>query len=99
MIGFYAKFTTAAENRDALIALLSQAAASMSAIPECRIYIVNRDASDASVTWVTEIWDNAEAHQASLKNDSAKALIAKAMPLLSEMPKQTRLDPIGGKGI
>jgi quinol monooxygenase YgiN len=99
MIGFYTKFTTEEKNRDALVELLSEAAASMEAVEECRMYIVNKDVTDATIVWVTEIWTTKEAHAGSLQMDSSKALIAKAMPLIAAKPEQIQLVPISGKGL
>ena len=99
MIGFYTKFTTKEGDRDALIALLSEAAASMDTVQGSRMYIVNKDMKDASATWVTEIWDSSEAHAASLQMEGAKELIGKAPPLLTARPEQIQLLPVSGKGI
>jgi quinol monooxygenase YgiN len=99
MIGFYTKFTTEERNRDAFVDILSEAAASMEAVEECQMYIVNNDATDATIIWVTEIWTTKEAHAASLQMDSSRALIAKAMPLIVAKPEQIQLVPISGKGL
>ena len=99
MIGFYTKFTTTESNRDAFVEILLEAATAMRAIDDCRIYIVNKDGNTATITWVTEVWTNKEAHQASLKMEGAKALISKALPLLIGRPEQTEIIPVGGKGL
>lgn len=60
------KMTTAPENRDALVAILSQAAEMMRTAEGCHSYIVYTDADDAGAVWVTEMWESKEAHDASL---------------------------------
>jgi quinol monooxygenase YgiN len=99
MIGFYTKFITAEADRDALIELLSTAAASMDSTEGSQIYIVNQDMKETGAIWVTEIWDSSEAHAASLQGEGAKELIGKAMPLLIARPLQIQLVPIVGKGL
>ena len=99
MVGFYTKFITEENNRDALITILSEATGSMHSLFECQMYIVNKDATNPKVTWVTEIWTTPEAHAASLQIEDAKELIAKAMPLIIEKPEQIQLLPISGKGL
>jgi quinol monooxygenase YgiN len=99
VIGFYTKFTTEESNRGMLVDILSEAALSMQAFKECHMYIVNKDASDVTATWVTEIWTSMEAHGTSLQMDSAKTLIAKAMPLITAKPEQIKLLPVSGKGL
>jgi len=98
MIGFYTKFTTTESKRDAFIEILLEAATAMKAIDDCLIYLVNKDANTANITWVTEVWTNKEAHEASLKMQGAKELISKALPLLTGRPEQIEIVPVGGKG-
>ena len=99
MIGFYTKFTTEENNRDTLAGILSEAASAMQSLPDCRMYIVNKDSRNPKVIWVTEIWTTPEAHMASLQIEGAKELIAKAMPLIIEKPEQIQLLPLSGKGL
>ena len=99
MKGFFTKFATNPEDRDALVALLEQAARGMQGIEDCKLYVVSKDATDIAVTWVSEVWTDHETHRAALQVPDAKALIAKAMPLLTAGPEQTALDIVGGKGI
>jgi quinol monooxygenase YgiN len=99
MIGFYTKFTTAEGDRDTLVALLLEAAKGMKSNADCVLYIVSKDEEDIATTWVTELWKSADEHKASLGVPGAKERIAKAMPLLAIPPEQTKLTPMGGKGI
>jgi len=97
--GFVAKMRTHAGKRDELLAILLQAAEGMHSIPCCQLYIAGKDAKDDNLIVVMEIWDSKEAHDNSLKDENAKALIAKAMPLLDGMPEGNSVELSGGKGI
>lgn len=99
MIGFYTKFTTTEEHREALIDILSRASKSMEEIEDCRLYVLNKDQSDPTLIWVTEIWASKEAHMQALLLESSKELIQKAMHLMSANPEQIKLDIVCGKGI
>lgn len=99
MIGFNTKFKTSPENRETFSQILATAAEAMSTIPECVLYVVSEDEHDSTVLWVTEAWTSTEAHDASLTSETAKALIGKAVPLLTERPVQTKLKSLEGKGV
>lgn len=64
----------------------------------CRVYIVLEDIKDESAVWVYEMWDDKESHDASLRHEPVRALIAEAMPLISGPPSGTELRVIGGHG-
>ena len=68
--------------RDALVAILLRPKPGMREAG-CLMYEVgiNDDVPDA--VFVSELWESADAHQASLQLDSTRAAIAEAMPLLS----------------
>lgn len=94
MIGYYTRFTTAPENREAFVAILAQATEAMKTVEGCKLYHVSLDAANPAITCVNELWTDEASHDASLKLDSAKALITQAMPLLTSMPKQAKLGPV-----
>ena len=52
-------------------------------MPGCWSYIVAKDADDADVIWVTEVWDSAEMHAASMDIPEVKAAVAQAMPMIA----------------
>lgn len=99
MTGFYTKFTTTPEDRDALVGILSKAAEGMGGVEDCKEYVVGKDTKDMAVTWVSERWADRDAHHASLQVPGARELINEAMPLLTEGPEQIELEIIGGKGL
>lgn len=52
-----------------------------------------------NAVWFTKIWDSKEDHDASLKMDAVRALIAQAIPLVDGKPeKGQELEILGGIG-
>ncbi len=78
---------------------LMDAADALREVSECHLYVVSRDADDSDAIWVFEVWNDAEAHRASLELQSVQQLIARARPLIAEMGDRFELRPIGGKGV
>jgi quinol monooxygenase YgiN len=60
---------------------------------------VARDPKDADVLWVTEAWDSAESHRASLGLPAVQAAIATARPLIAGMEVIAETTPVGGVGL
>ena len=80
--------------------ILLEAAELLSPIEACQLYVVGRDAADPDLVWITEVWDSKEDQQDSLKMETVRALINKALPLMEHMPeKGLEMDIIGGKGV
>jgi quinol monooxygenase YgiN len=67
--------------RDELLAILADVAHDQR-MPGCRLYLVAVDASDPDGVWVTEVWESADAHRASLELDEVRQQVARATPLL-----------------
>lgn len=66
-------------------------------MPGCRLYLVAVDEADPDGVWVTEVWESAEAHQASLQLPHVKEQIAQAMPVLDmEGFRRQELDAVAG---
>lgn len=97
--GLYVKFTARPGQRDTLVALLLHAAALSEGTPGCELYIVNTSPAEADTVWVTEVWQSQTDHDASLADEGARALIARALPLLAGPPERIDVIPVGGKGI
>ena len=98
--GLQGRIVAAPGQSDALVALLLEAADVLSdGFPECRLYLISRSASDADSIWVTEVWTDREAHDASLRDERVRAVIARARPIITAMADSTELRPIGGKGL
>ena len=68
--------------RDELVAHLTQRSDTLKQIG-CLAYEVGVGDNDLDTVFVVELWDSAEAHQASLALPEVQASIATARPLLS----------------
>lgn len=96
MYGLIGKMTAVAGQRDTLAAILLEGTQDM---PGCLSYIVATDPADADGLWITEIWDSAASHQASLKLPAVQAAIAKGRPLIAGFGNRVETAPIGGHGL
>jgi quinol monooxygenase YgiN len=96
MYGLIGKMTAVAGQRDALASMLLE---STEAMPGCLSYIVATDPADADALWITEVWDSAASHQASLSLPVVKATIAKARPLIAGFSNRVETVPLGGYGL
>ena len=96
MYGLIGKFTAVDGKRDDLIAILLEGTKAM---PGCLSYIIAKDAGDANAIWITEVWDSAESHAASLSLPAVQAAIAKGRPLIAGMTPIAATNPIGGQGL
>jgi quinol monooxygenase YgiN len=96
MYGLIGKMTAVAGQRDALASMLLE---STQAMPGCLSYIVATDPADADALWITEVWDSAASHQASLSLPAVKATIAKARPLIVGFSNRVETVPLGGYGL
>jgi quinol monooxygenase YgiN len=96
MYGLIGKMTAVPGQRDALASMLID---STQAMPGCLSYIIATDPADADALWITEVWDNAESHKASLSLPAVQAVIAKARPLIAGFSDRVETVPIGGYGL
>ena len=96
MYGLIAKLTATPGQRDALAAILLGGTGQM---PGCLSYVIARDATDHDALWVTEVWESAASHQASLSLPGVKAAIAKGRPLIAGFSSRVETTPIGGWGL
>lgn len=97
--GMYGKVLAKPGQRDALVRHLLEAARLLKPVKSCELYIINTSLTEPDAIWVTEVWRSEADHDASLKMDSVKALIAKARPLIAGGDPPIRLTPVGGKGL
>lgn len=82
-----------------LVDILLRAAKLVSTMRGCRSYIVLEDVQDETRVWVFEMWDDKESHDASLRDEKVRGLIAEAMPILSGTPSGSELRVAGGYGL
>jgi quinol monooxygenase YgiN len=96
--GYIGSMRTQAGRRDEVIEILLSGADGLRAAG-CQLYAVCTAPGDEDVIWVSEIWDSAEHHDASLQLPETRAAIARAMPMLTgEFTRQT-LHVVGGLGV
>lgn len=96
MYGLIGKMTAVPGQRDALASMLLD---STQAMPGCLSYVIAADPADADALWITEVWDSAESHKASLTRPVVKATVSKARPLIAGFSNRVETVPIGGYGL
>lgn len=96
MFGLIGKMRAQPGERDALIGILLEGTHAM---PGCLSYVVAKDPADADVVWITEVWDNAASHKASLSLPAVRAAIARARPMIAGFDSHVETEPVGGVGI
>jgi quinol monooxygenase YgiN len=85
-------------HRDAVIEILLSGAVGLRGAG-CQVYAVCTAGNDEDLIWVTEIWDSAERHHASLQLPETRAAIAAAMPMLTGEFTRQELTVVGGLGV
>jgi quinol monooxygenase YgiN len=68
-------------------------------LPGCVNYGIALDKQDADAIWVTEVWESAELHAASLELPQVRAVIAEAGPLIAGFGQRVEVEPIAGTGV
>ena len=96
MYGLIGKIVTVPGQRETLIELLLEACEGM---PGCLSYVVAKDPEDADAIWVTEVWDNAQSHRASLALPAVQSAIARGKPLIARFERGAATEPVGGHGL
>jgi quinol monooxygenase YgiN len=93
----YGKATAKAGKGAELAELLLAAAAELEGDPGCRLYLINRQADQPDVIWVTELWRGQADLDASLERIRGSSGVAQAMALVEDW-EMVELDLLGGKG-
>ena len=93
----YGSITAQEGKIEELKGYLLEAAARMENIAGCHCYIVGINDHEPNAVYVFEVWENQEAHMASLQLAIVQQLIAKAKPIIAGMSYQPNLTIIGGK--
>lgn len=96
MYGLIGKMIATPGDRDALIAILLEGT---NAMPGCLSYVIARDPEEADAIWITEVWDSAESHKASLSIPSVKDAITRGKPFIDEFEMYQHTEPVGGHGL
>lgn len=95
MYGLIGKIVAVPGERDALAEILL----GTGEMEGCLSYVVATVADEANALWVTEVWESAEAHQASLGRPEVKAAIERGRPLIAGFGNRVETTPIGGFGL
>jgi quinol monooxygenase YgiN len=96
--GYVGSMRAKAGRRDEVIGILLAGADGLRAAG-CQVYAVCTAPDDADAIWVTEIWDSAEAHHASLQLPETREAIGRAMPMLTGEFTRQELTVAGGLGV
>jgi quinol monooxygenase YgiN/quercetin dioxygenase-like cupin family protein len=96
MYGLIGKMTTTPGQREALSAILLEGVGNM---PGCLSYVVAADPADQDALWITEVWQDAASHRASLGLPGVQAAIAKGRPLIAGFSDRHETRPLGGYGL
>ena len=96
MYGRYGTIIATPGNRDALLAILVQAASGADRMPGCRSYIVGAVLDDPNAIAVIEIWDDKASHGDSLKLESVRETIGRARPLIARLGPSSEFHPAAG---
>lgn len=96
MYGLIGKMNTVPGQRDALLGFLVEGTAAM---PGCLSYVIATDPADPDGLWITEVWDSAASHQASLELPAVQAAIAKGRPLIAGFSNRVETIPVAGHGL
>jgi quinol monooxygenase YgiN len=102
MVGRYVKFTARAGQGGALADLMLDVARSLRGTDGCELYAINRPVEGSDIVWVTELWRDQEAVDASLavlQTDAGKARLGEVMALVDGPPERIDLRPLGGVGL
>lgn len=99
MYAMTGKLSAQPGKREMLASILLRASDMVADMSGCRAYIVMEDAGDESTVWVFEMWDDKEAHDASLRDERVRALINEAMPIMAGAPSGSELRVLGGHGV
>jgi quinol monooxygenase YgiN len=80
-----------------LLPCLPLRSCSKATLPASNYVISTSDEPEA--VWVSEVWTEADAHDASLSRPEIRGLIERVRPLVAGMSDQTQLHVHGGKGV
>lgn len=94
--GMQAVITAQPDKANDLALLLLEAAKLLAADEKCECYSVQQSIADPEKIYISEVWENEQAHKASLTNPAIREVITKAMPFIASM-NATPTTYLGGK--
>ena len=96
MYGLIGKLKTKPGQRDALAKILLEGTRAM---PGCLSYIIANDPTNPDALWITEVWDSAENHKASLGLPAVKQALMLGRPMITGFGERFETVPLGGAGL
>ncbi len=96
MYGLIVKLAVVPGKREEMIGILKESAVDM---PGCLSYVVAKDSADENILWVTEVWDSATSHDASLSLAPVRSAIPHAQAIVSAFDKIAVTTPVWGVGL
>jgi quinol monooxygenase YgiN len=97
--GLCGRIVATSGNGEKLAGYLLDAASALQEVEGCDLYLVSLDPDDVDSVWVVEVWESAEAHQASLSLEAVQELIQQARPVIASMAERFEMSTLGGKGL
>jgi quinol monooxygenase YgiN len=91
LYGLISKMRAQPGQREALIALIAEGTAAM---PGCLGYVIARDKADPDALWITETWDSAASHKASLALPAVRAAMTQGRPLIAGVDQRSETEPV-----
>jgi quinol monooxygenase YgiN len=92
----YGKAQARAGRGRELAEVLLTAAAELESDPGCLLYLINRQAGEPDLIWVTELWRSQADLDASLERIRGSDSVAAAMALVEDW-QMIELEQLGGK--
>ena len=96
MYGMISKISVVPGKRDVMIGILKESAADL---PGCLSYVVAKDATDENAVWITEVWNSAASHDASLALPAVRKAMARGQTFISGFDKVAVTSPVWGTGL
>ncbi|HSH02177.1 MAG TPA: antibiotic biosynthesis monooxygenase family protein [Anaerolineae bacterium] len=90
MYGLIGQIITHPNQRPTLTALLTAATVNM---PNCLHYLIAHDQNDPNALWITEIWTDKAAHQASLQLPAIQKAMTDGRPLIASFGQRIETIP------
>ena len=95
MYGLIGKIVAVPGQRDALTEILT----GMERMEGCLSYVVATVVDEPNALWVTEVWESADAHTASLSDPDVQQAMEAGRPKIAGFGNRVETTPIGGIGI
>ena len=87
MFSVYGRMTALPGRRDELIALLVEGFRAGGEDSGLLAYSVNTAFDDADTVWLTQLWTDKDAHDATTRSEPVAAVTSRVLPLLARQPE------------